>query len=122
MACILLDGGSQATLLREGVLPKTTDDLYEDHDLILVGGSKISKKLRVLDCHNEDIEGNWSGPITVTEIDKPCDDAPIIHPEKLQQYDYLNNVDVRIAHSETIDVLLGVDNIAPHGLRGVHPW
>ena len=107
---ILLDGGSQATLLREGVFPKMADDSYQDHDLILVGGSKISKKLRVLDCHIEDIEGNWSCPITATEIDKPCGDAPVIQPEQLQQYDYMNDVNVHIAHSETIDVLLGVDN------------
>ncbi len=48
--------------------------------------------------------------MTVTEIDQPCGDTPIILPEHLQQYDHLSEVDIRIASSETIDVLLGVDN------------
>lgn len=41
---ILLDGGSQAPLLREGIIPRMADcDSYQDYDLILVGGSKINR-------------------------------------------------------------------------------
>ncbi|XP_022111565.1 uncharacterized protein LOC110990769 [Acanthaster planci] len=108
---ILLDGGSQATLLREGVFPKSERDLYQDHDLSLVGGKKITRKLRLLDCHIEDVEGRWSSPLSVTEIDEPCGKAPIILPDQLRQYDHLCQVDIQVAPSQTIDLLLGVDNI-----------
>ncbi|XP_063962448.1 uncharacterized protein LOC135155912 [Lytechinus pictus] len=107
---ILLDGGSQATLLREGILPRTERGLFQDHDLSLVGGSKITRKLRLLDCYIEDIAGNWSCPLTMTEINQPCGDTPIVLPEQLRQYEHLSAIDIHAAPSETIDVLLGVDN------------
>ena len=107
---ILLDGGSQATLLREGIFPRTDQDVYQNHDLSLVGGGKITRKLRLLECHIEDVGGTWSCPLTVTEIDQPCGDTLIILPEHLHQYNHLSEVDIPIASSETIDVLLGVDN------------
>ena len=107
---ILLDAGSQATLVRKGIFPKTNQDVYQDHDLCLVGGNKIRRKLRMVDCVLEDVDGNWTCPLIVTEIEKPCGEAPIVRPEHLQNYDHLNTVDLQIAPSETIDVLLGVDN------------
>ncbi|XP_071799964.1 uncharacterized protein [Asterias amurensis] len=76
----------------------------------LVGGGKITRKLRLLECHIEDVGGTWSCPLAVTEIDQPCGDTPIILPEHLHQYNHLSEVDIPIAPSETIDVLLGVDN------------
>lgn len=109
----LLDRGIQATLLREGIIPRMADsDSYLDY-LIRVGGSKIKKKLRVLDCHIEDVDGKWSYPINLTEIDKPCSDVPIKQHEQLQHYffdGYLSDIDIHDAPSETIDILRGVDN------------
>ena len=43
---ILLDCGSKATLLREGILPKTGKDSYQDYELSLVGGRMITKKVK----------------------------------------------------------------------------
>ncbi|XP_071950886.1 uncharacterized protein [Antedon mediterranea] len=107
---ILLDGGSQATLLRSGLIPLTNQDVYQKHDLSLVGGKKITKKLRLLNCYIEDVNGTWSCPLTVTEIDEPCGDAPIVYKEQLKQYSHLNEIDLQVAPYPTIDVLLGVDN------------
>ncbi|XP_071509981.1 uncharacterized protein [Diadema antillarum] len=107
---ILLDGGSQATLVREGIFSKTEKDIYQDHDLSLVGGTRIRRKLRLLDCFIEDIGGNLSYPVSVTEIDKPCGEAPVVQAEDLQQYPHLREVDIHAASSETVDMLLGVDN------------
>ncbi|XP_072019604.1 uncharacterized protein [Amphiura filiformis] len=107
---LLLDDGSQATLVRKGIFPQTAQDIYQDHNLTLVGGTTVNRKLRLLDCHIEDIGRNWSYPLTLTEIDTPCGDIPIVHPDQLQQYSHLRDVDIEIAPSETIDVLLGVDN------------
>ncbi|XP_072170561.1 uncharacterized protein [Diadema setosum] len=107
---ILLDGGSQATLVREGIFSKTEKDIYQDHDLSLVGGTRIRRKLRLLDCFIEDIGGNLSHPVSVTEIDKPCGEAPVVQEEDLQQYHHLREVDIHAASSETVDMLLGVDN------------
>ena len=107
---ILLDGGSQASLVREGLFTRTGQDYYQDHDLTLVGGAKIHRKLRVLDCSIEDVEGNWSYPLSITEIDQPCGEAPVVRPEDLQLHDHLRGVDIQVAPSEVVDVLLGVDN------------
>ena len=107
---ILLDGGSQASLVREGLFPRTGQDYYQDHDLTLVGGAKIHRKLRILDCSIEDMEGNWSYPVSLTEIDQPCGEAPVVQPQDLQLYDHLCGVDIKVAPSEVVDVLLGVDN------------
>nr|XP_054771582.1 uncharacterized protein LOC129279496 [Lytechinus pictus] len=107
---ILLDGGSQATLIREGILPRMEDDRYQDHELTLVGGKMISRKLRLIDCYLEDLESKRSYPLTMTEIDKPCGNAPIIQAEDLNQYDHLRGVEINTPASTTIDVLLGVDN------------
>ncbi|KAJ8032361.1 hypothetical protein HOLleu_25872 [Holothuria leucospilota] len=96
-----------------GTLPTvmgTDKDKYQDHDLTVVGGGHVKKKLRLLDCHISDIEGNWSCPLTVIEIDNPCADAPVVLPEQFRQYDHLKDIDIQEAPSETIDVLLGVDN------------
>ncbi|XP_071948926.1 uncharacterized protein [Antedon mediterranea] len=107
---ILLDGGSQATLLRSGLIPLTNQDVYQKHDLSLVGGKKITKKLRLLNCYIADVNGTWSCPLTVTEIDEPCGDAPVVYKEQLKQYSHLNEIDLQVAPYPTIDVLLGVDN------------
>lgn len=55
---ILLDAGIQATLVRKGIFPKMNQDVYQDHDLSLVGGIKIRRKLRMVDCVLEDVDGN----------------------------------------------------------------
>ncbi|XP_011670916.2 uncharacterized protein LOC100893156 [Strongylocentrotus purpuratus] len=107
---ILLDGGSQATLVRTGIFPRMEGDLFQDHDLSLVGGSNIKRKLRVLDCEIEDLQRSWSYPLTATEIDKPCGNTPVIFPEHLQSYDHLTGVEIDVAPSPVIDLLLGVDN------------
>ena len=96
---ILLDSGSQATLLREGIFPRNSQDTYQDHDLSLVGGSKIRRKLRLLDCFLEDVDGNWSCPLTATEINKPCGEAPIVVPGDLQNYGHLSAVNLHTAPS-----------------------
>ena len=107
---ILLDGGSQATLIRKGILPRMEHDRYQDHELTLVGGKTISRKLRLIDCNLEDLESKQSYRLTMTEIDKPCGDAPITQPEDLNRYDHLRGIEISTASSTTIDVLLGVDN------------
>lgn len=107
---ILLDSGSQATLLREGIFPRNSRDTYQDYDLSLVGGSTIKRKLRLMDCILEDVDGNWSCPLTVTEINKPCGEAPMVTFKDLQEYSHLREVNIHPAPSETVDVLLGVDN------------
>lgn len=107
---ILLDSGSQATLVREGIFEQTDRDVYQDYDLSLVGGSKITRKLRLLDCMIEDINGNWSSPLRVTEINQPCGKAPIIRSDDLQDYNHLRDLDIHEAASETIDLLIGADN------------
>eukprot|EP00057_Strongylocentrotus_purpuratus_P005403 XP_003730892.1 PREDICTED: uncharacterized protein LOC100888831 [Strongylocentrotus purpuratus] len=107
---ILLDGGSQATLVREGILPRMEHDRYQDHELTLVGGHTMSRRLRLIDCHIEDLEGKRTYPLTMIEIDKPCGNAPIIQADDLCQYDHLSDIEVSTAPSITIDVLLGVDN------------
>ncbi|KAJ8046115.1 hypothetical protein HOLleu_09301 [Holothuria leucospilota] len=107
---VLLDGGSRMTLVRKGIFPRTDDDKYQDHDLTVVGSGHVKKKLRLLDCHISDIEGNWSCPLTVIEIDNLCADTPVVLPEQFRQYDHLKDVDIQAVPSETIDVLLGVDN------------
>ena len=122
---ILLDGGSQATLIREGIFPRAENDKYQDHELTLVGGNKISRRLRLIDCHVENLEGTRCYPLTVTEINKPCGDAPIIHTDDLYQYDHLTNIEVSAAPSTIIDVLVGVDNthlmIWEEFIRGQRP-
>ncbi|PIK49506.1 hypothetical protein BSL78_13611 [Apostichopus japonicus] len=94
---ILLDGGSQTTLLRKGIFPRADQDVYQDHELSVVGGGKFTRKLRLLDCLIADVGGNWSHPLSVTEIDKPCADTPIVLQEQLQQHDHLRNVDIHAA-------------------------
>ena len=84
--------------------------MYQDHELTLVGGNKITRRLRLIDCHIEDVEGKRSYPLTLTEIDKLCGNAPIIQTDDLYQYDHLSDIEVNTAPSTTIDLLLGVDN------------
>nr|XP_054775061.1 uncharacterized protein LOC129283252 [Lytechinus pictus] len=107
---ILIDGGSQATLVRTGIFSRIDGDCYQDHDLSLVGGSIIKRKLRILECEIEDSQGNCSYPLRAIEIEKPCGDIPVITPEQLKSYDHLTGVNIDEASSPVIDLLLGVDN------------
>ena len=109
---ILLDTGSQVSLLREGMVPKSDNDntYMQDFSLTTVGGDTKNLKLRVVECAIESLDGSFTRKVRLTEMKKPCGDIPIITNAQLQEYPHLKTVDITEASSNIIDVLLGVEN------------
>lgn len=107
---ILLDTGSQTSIVREGIVPKSDNTHMQDFNLTTVGGVTRRYKLRVVECTIESLDGEFSRNVRLTEMKKPCGDAPIVTKEQLNEYSHLQDVDISEAPSTVIDVLLGVEN------------
>ena len=112
MVRILLDQGSQVSLIREGIIPRSQDHSMQDFQITTVGGNTIQQRLRVADCTIESLDGDVVRQVLLTELSKPCGNTPIITNSQIRQYSHLRNANIMIeeAPNETIDVLLGVDN------------
>ena len=123
---VLLDSGSQVSLVREGVLPKCKDgyDAMQDFSLTVVGGTSMTKTLRVMDCVIESMDGEVKRDIRLTELKHPCGNSPVVKSEQLSKYPHLRDVNIE-EQGEVIDTLLGVDNtdlMIPHRyIRGSKP-
>ena len=106
----LLDTGSQVSLIREGIIPKSNCEHMQDYSLTTVGGDVITRKLRVVECVLESLDGTFNRNVRLAEMRKPCGDAPIITNAQIQHYPHLADIEVMEAPHTTIDVLLGVEN------------
>ncbi|XP_064635219.1 uncharacterized protein LOC135492601 [Lineus longissimus] len=107
---ILLDSGSQQSILREGIVPKTPSCVMQNFMITAVGGETSKQKLRVLDCILESLDRNIKRKITVTEMKTPCGNVPVIPNSKLKGYTHLRDVEITEPPIPVIDLLLGVDN------------
>jgi hypothetical protein len=93
---ILLDTGSQASLLREGIIPKSDrDDTHmQNFSLTSIGGNTVNCKLRVAKCNIESLDGTFSRNVRLTEMKKPCGDVPVVAKGQLQEYPHLKTVNI----------------------------
>ncbi|XP_064643562.1 uncharacterized protein LOC135497661 [Lineus longissimus] len=107
---ILLDTGSQASLIREGIVPMQGKPCMQNFNLTTVGGNTVNCQLRVVECTIENLEGTFSRSVHLTEMKKPCGNVPILSKSQLESYPHLKSVDIVGVASDAIDVLLGVDN------------
>lgn len=107
---ILLDTGSQISLIREGIVSTSKGNRMQDFSLTTVGGATMKKKLRVLECTLKSLDGSFSRDVQLTEMKTPCGDAPRITNQQIRQYPHLRDVTIDEAPNDTIDVLLGVEN------------
>ena len=107
---ILLDTGSQISLIREGIIPQSDICHMQDFNLTTVGGDTANHKLRVVECTLESLDGTFNREVRLTEMKRPCGDAQIVTNSQLRHYPHLEDIDIVEAHDETIDVLLGVEN------------
>ena len=107
---ILLDTGSQISLIREGIVPQSDTCHMQDFNLTTVGGDTVNHKLRVVECTIESLDGTFNREVRLTEMKRPCGDAQIVTNSQLRLYPHLEDIDIVEAHDETIDVLLGVEN------------
>ena len=107
---ILLDTGSQISLIREGIIPQSDTCHMQDFNLTTVGGNTVSHKLCVVECTLESLDGTFNRDVRLTEVKRPCGDAQIVTNSQLRHYPHLEDIDIVEAHDETIDVLLGVEN------------
>ncbi|XP_038063017.1 uncharacterized protein LOC119733704 [Patiria miniata] len=85
--------------------------------------SRFVQTLQIFETHAEAIglSGELNSKIMLSQIKQklpeehriayePCGDAPVILPDQLRQYEHLSQVHIHVAPSQTIDLLLGVDN------------
>ena len=107
---ILLDTGSQVSLIREGIIPQSDTCHMQDFNLTTVGGDTVNDKLRVVECTLESLDGTFNREVRLTEMKRPCGDAQIVTNSQLRHYPHLEDIDIVEAHDEIIDVLLGVEN------------
>ncbi|MCG8432222.1 MAG: hypothetical protein MJA29_13770, partial [Candidatus Omnitrophica bacterium] len=107
---VLLDTGSQASLVREGIIPLSSDNTFQNYEITTAGGGIMQRNLRVLDCEIEDLSGSINRKISLVEIRKPCGDVPVIRKNDLMSYPHLRDVEINEAQSPVIDILLGVDS------------
>ena len=107
---ILLDTGSQISLLREGIIPKSGNDRMQDFSLTTVGGDTVDCNLRVGDSTLESIDGSFSRKIHLTEMRKPCGNVSVITNSQIRQYPHLDGIEIAEAPDNKIDVLLGIEN------------
>ncbi|XP_014675991.1 PREDICTED: uncharacterized protein LOC106815968 [Priapulus caudatus] len=110
MVRILLDTGSQISLLREGIVPKSHCGQMQDFSLTTVGGDTLACKLRVVDCTLASLDGSFQCDVRLTEMKRPCGDAPIIGNAQIRQYLHLDDISIVEAPDKTIDILLGIEN------------
>ena len=107
---ILLDTGSQVSLVREGIIPTSCNDTFQNFEITTAGGGVMQRKLRLLDCEIEDFNGTVNRKVSLVEMEKPCGDVPVIRKDDLLDYPYLRDVEINEAQSGVIDILLGVDS------------
>ena len=107
---ILLDTGSQVSLIREGIIPQSDNCHMQDFNLTTVGGATVNHQLRVVECTLESLDGTFNREVRLTEMKIPCGDAQIVTNSQLRNYPHLKDIDIVEAHDEKIDVLLGVEN------------
>ena len=107
---ILLDTGSQISLIREGIIPQSDTCHMQDFNLTTVGGVTVNHKLRVVECTLESLDGTFNREVRLTEMKRPCGDAQIVTNSQLRRYPHLEDIDIVEAHDAKIDVLLGVEN------------
>ena len=107
---ILLDTGSQISLIREGIIPQSDNCHMQDFNLTTVGGATVNHQLRVVECILESLDGTFNREVRLAEMKRPCGDAQIVTNSQLRHYPHLEDIDIVEAHDERIDVLLGVEN------------
>ena len=106
----LLDTGSQASLIREGIIPlASSTNAFQNYEITTAGGSVIKETLRVMDCEIEDLSGTVIRKINLVEMKKPCGDVQVIRKHDLEVYPHLRDVEINEAQSPVIDILLGVN-------------
>ena len=109
---ILLDTGSQISLIRERIIPQSDNNYcyMQYFNLTTVGGATVNSQFRVVECALESLDGTFNREVRLTEMKRPCGDAHIVTNSQLRHYPHLEDIAIVESHDERIDVLLGVEN------------
>ena len=99
---ILLETGSQISLIREGIIPQSDTCRMHKFDLTTVGDNTVNHQLRVIECTLESIDGTFNREVRLTEMKIPCGDAQIVTNSQLRHYPHIEDIDIVEAHNERI--------------------